>query len=82
MKWFPICHRPANSSNASDQKAIQKMPDKLTAQTKLNCSKWGSTFCAPIPDPLRSDSLIRTHDAINGIRAIEQKRQAEDHNER
>jgi hypothetical protein len=24
-------------------------------------------LCAPIPDSLRSDSLIRTHDAINGM---------------
>ena len=30
-------------------------------------SRLGSMLCAPIPHLLRSDSLIRTHDAINGM---------------
>jgi hypothetical protein len=33
----------------------------------------GSMLCAPIPHSLRSDSLIRTHDAINGM-TLEQLR--------
>jgi hypothetical protein len=43
------------------------------ARSKFQCLIWrlrfgqGSMLCAPIPHSLRSDCLIRTHDAINGM---------------
>jgi len=49
---------------------IVPLVQKIEAGSIVEIENWkglGSMLCAPIPHSLRSDSLIRTHDAINGM---------------
>jgi hypothetical protein len=52
----------------STKELFRRCQRKLNAQTKAKLVEGlGPMLCAPISHALRGDSLIRTHDAINGM---------------